>query len=92
LVLALPGGSIIAALIALGLFVQRRRQQSIDADLEALIRPPVLLHGKLSAAESEALQAIAARKRDIAEGKRIDARRIESGGDGAERMRLVVRR
>jgi len=89
-ILALPGGAAILALIALGLFVQRRRQQSIDADLMEL-KPPIQKFGKLSPAESEAMRIIAERRRDHANGKRLEAAQIESGASSPERMRLVRR-
>ena len=91
--LALPGGSIAIALLAVGRFLRRKRnerQLSLAAELD-LIKPPVQLHAKLSPAESEALRLIAERKRDHANAKRLEAAQIESGAQSPERMRLVRR-
>ena len=86
--IALPGGSVIVPLLALGLWMRRRRQLSIDAELLEL-KPPIQKFGKLSPAESEAMQQIAARKRDHADARRREAAQIESGAKNPERMRLV---
>lgn len=86
----LPGGAFVAAALGLCWLVKRYRQQSVDAELAAL-KPPIQKFGKLSPAESEAMQMIAARKRDHAEAKRLEARRIESGAESPERLRLVRR-
>jgi len=90
--LALPGGSIVVALLAVALFLRRQNRRSSVMSVEEerdLIKPPVQLHGKLSPAESEALRLIAERRRDHAHAKRLEAAQIESGARNPERMRLV---
>lgn len=86
--IVLPGGFV--AFGVAWLVRRHRRQRSIDADL-AELKPPIQTYGKLSPAESDAMQQIAARKRDRAEAKRSEARRIESGAESPERLRLVRR-
>jgi len=86
--IALPGGSVLVALLVIRAFIRRRRQQSIDAELLDL-KPPIQKFGKLSPAESEALRLMTERRRDHANAKRVEAAQIESGARSPERMRLV---
>jgi hypothetical protein len=62
-----------------------------DVTVDALIRPPRQTHPKATTSEYETIRVAADRRRLVAEDKRREAARIQSGQPVAERLRLVAR-
>lgn len=83
--LVVPGGSVIVAVLAVRWLVRRRHQQSIDAELDTLIKPPV----RKFDGHDEALAKRTQQRREAADRMRGRAAQVESGAPVSALLRRV---
>lgn len=83
--LVLPGGSLIVIALAIGWLVRRARQQSVDAEIQALIKTPV----HKFTGHDEALWKRTKDRREAAHKIRVRAAKVETGAPVSDILRRV---